>query len=128
MEKPQPPSNMNWAYVAGFFDGEGDLGMCPRFCLTITQKNHQVLLEILAFFQHQGIKGGGIYKNTNGTHRINLGGSGDVMIVLRGMLLYLRVKKVIAQDTLRYTKLYPPLRTGTTAHTMLMKESLGYAR
>ena len=54
---------MNWAYISGFFDGEGCIQVghdrkknCDRFKVQFTQKNPAVLFEIALFLEKHGIK------------------------------------------------------------------------
>ena len=133
MEKPQPPVNMNWSYVAGFFDGEGCIslsirGTGPQLVLHISQKDPQPLRDIQAFLQEWGIRVNGLYAYTDKhAWRIHIGHYKSAILCLRMMLPYLRtVKHTVAQDAIRYSLLYPQLKAGTPAHTMLMKEALGY--
>lgn len=104
---------MDWGYVSGFFDGEGTvnppLGQnrgYGRICFY--QNDRSVLQEIKEFLDFHGMyfsigpgKLDGLQlqaKDADSSHR-----------ALEFMLPYLRVKKVVAEDVLRFRKAYPSI-------------------
>lgn len=106
---------MNWPYIAGFFDGEGTAMLCSKsFRVAIPQTNKQVLQEIQRFLHGVGIRTSlSTYPmRSNKLAKkpiwvLNSSTRESVVLFLRATLPFLRVKKVVAQDILRYAKLYP---------------------
>lgn len=106
---------MNWNYLAGFFDGEG----CIYFRvgawnkkIHITQKGERgrkVLSEIQDFLQEHGIKSQLTLRSGTDYWMLWLCAQKDMTNFLYGVFPYLRVKKLEAQDLLRYFKLYPSI-------------------
>ena len=114
-------SIMNWSYIAGFFDGEGSLWFARASTgggihaqITIGQSSELVLQKMAAFLVGHGIlakvsqrkkQEGNLQKKEffvlYVTNLIN------VRKFLEGVMPYLVVKKVGAQDVLRYMRLYP---------------------
>jgi len=113
---------MNWAYVAGFFDGEGHVSglmnnrRTPAIELAQSGRRGQILLqEIESFMQSQGLH------STNAARIMKRSTSHlgkkemyvmrfttDAAKVLQHMLPHLRIKKAEAQDVLRFHKMFPP--------------------
>jgi intein/homing endonuclease len=130
-------AEMSWAYIAGFFDGEGCLpawgtGMFSgdvhhrvgRFCIQICQtqeEGRRILLEIADFLASNGIDAGvrsrSMMRQENWALPWNLtiNGSGYVVKFIDGVYPYLRVKKQRAEDYRRECILYSKLigRTNT---------------
>lgn len=115
---------MNWAYIAGIFDGEGSLSSPigpsrAAIAITITQAGSvgfAMLKEIAEFLAQRGIKAGlnqypHAFKHRKVVHRIYLYGD-DVINFLRPTFPFLRIKRVVAQDVIRYRKMFPPFRGG----------------
>lgn len=121
---------MNWAYVAGFFDGEGSigLGVNKRFVrLTFAQSRTRGLLllqEIQVFLASHGI-----VSHVHETHfprlgkqrmyQLRINGVEGAKLFLDATLPYLRIKRTEAQDAIRFRTMYPP--NGT--RSMAQKES-----
>lgn len=113
---------ITWPYLAGFFDGDG--------CLSSTAEPHgarnfaraqftqsgplgtRLLTEIMEFLAGQGIDSTVITKQRIIRHHLI---SNDLVLrrrasvsgLIEGMMPWLRVKKVLAQDYQRYFTLYP---------------------
>jgi LAGLIDADG-like domain len=121
---------VSWPYVAGFFDGEGCITHAWRkhgedrgyFVLStsITQCGpigKIVLTEIKEFLSEFGIVCQVRHDARKGTKlphwkekfdlRVNRRES--IIIFLRGLMPYVRVKKVITQDTLRFLVRFPSI-------------------
>lgn len=131
-------AKMSWQYVAGFFDGEGSVGLYQtgglgnsRFGLSIGQSErnggYEVLCEIRDFLIEHGVTTKSIAKSCTSGRRGNpmftlqLNKLESVRLFLAGTFPYLRVKKVVAQDILRYMKMYPSM-----LHIRLeLKKSMG---
>lgn len=118
--------NITWPYLAGFFDGEGHLNTrnaSPRF--QITQKPVQVLEKIKEFLKTQHNIQSGIYVHKPGKNRgednhvLAIQKTKDVVYVLKHIFPYLIVKKTVAQDVLRYYKIYDKLVR--SRHSQLVK-------
>lgn len=118
---------MNWPYIAGFVDGEGSIIMavgtgCIRPSLFIAQsgdKGKMLLQKISSWMASQGIESH-IYfvpsckkeLSKLDTYRLNIGGREDVLAALRNIVPHLELKRIAAQDILRFCGLYPSLRKG----------------
>ena len=118
---------MNWAYVAGFYDGEGSVMLTSnvRYSFTphiaIVQSKDiglQTLTEMKEFFEDNGLKVNRIYdashdpsrcihKVWNPLYSLRITNAPSVQKFLKHVLPYVRVKKVKSQDTLRIMKLFP---------------------
>jgi intein/homing endonuclease len=119
---------MTWEYLAGFFDGEGCLQTTAlrRPYLSVAQsqpRGRQLLEEIKQFLVEQGVTPTKIasvgYTRSKRRHRTQrvrhmhylvITRRQDVALICRGMFPYLRIKKIEAQDTLRFVTLFPLLR------------------
>ena len=115
---------MNWAYIAGFFDGEGSLGLnklgansnCWR--VSLAQGTVPVLEEMKCFLEEEGISSR-LELNTNlfhmstknhkSVHQLRITVRADVVKFCRGVLPYCIVKKTVVQDAIRFLRIYPPL-------------------
>ena len=129
------PEDCFWAYVAGFFDGEGHLGTpvhgsCVMFLWKITQsgvKGQQLLDEIGQVFRERYKLAGSIRtkqifpKPSNlikkpiapkDYYELHITKRASVEFIVRKLLPYLHIKRVVAQDLLRFCKLCPPLTSG----------------
>src|SRR5580704_6700848 len=120
-----------WAYLAGFFDGEGTIYVKGRMSPIIIlgqsgERGKAVLQKLIHFLLSQGIcpseseptlkktseaytysrKTGARYKDF---WTFQVGNRPDAIKMLQGMLPYLQVKKVEAQDSLRFCKMFPAL-------------------
>lgn len=123
---------MSWEYFAGFFDGEGTIfvkrRMSPIVILGQSGPRGKALLsEIIEFLRASGItpssevptpnsrtkrgacsKQGKRYKDF---WQFQVANRPDALELLRRLLPYLRIKKVEAEDALRFCKLYGPLNS-----------------
>lgn len=112
---------VNWAYVAGFFDGEGNINVA-KHRISIYQNDIRPLNAIKEFFAKNGIV---TYVYTRPTPRrtnfdvkdtcsvLRFCGQPDVKKFLRGVLPYLIVKKQDCEDTLRFLTIYPAFNAKT---------------
>jgi hypothetical protein len=111
---------MNWCYMAGFFDGEGTVqpkgqhnGCSLQLIASMVQVERKVLDDIAEFLAAHGIASTIRTELRNNPkwrtcYRLDIKGRREsVCDFLRSMLPFLIVKKVIAQDCLRYAKLFP---------------------
>ena len=121
---------MSWAYIAGFLDGEGCISLCPNQArplatnlqITMSQTGVEgfcVLSEIKEFLSEHGMKSylrpnNSPSKRKHTTHRemwnLSLMARPSTVPFLRSVLPYLHVKKVKAQDCLRYMIIFPDRR------------------
>ena len=103
---------ITWSYVAGFFDGEGNIshGMGKSSTsIGLVQKEVKVLHDIMGFLKINGIKA---RYNTNCQKkrtygRIIISAREPATKFLQAIYPFLIVKKLKAQDVLRFFKLYP---------------------
>lgn len=106
---------MNWAYIGGFFDGEGTLHIDGASCKAeMYQKDLPTLENIKRFLDQEGI-GSRIfdYRHHDGGWRISLQSKRDVAEkFMRSILPYVERKRTVIQDGLRYQKLFPPMPYG----------------
>ncbi len=130
---------ISWSYVAGFFDGEGSISVVRRkvestSCVTVSfaqssddDQPPPILAEISALLTEHGIRHG-LYDDKRSTGRTGELPNGRVITtrriswkiqifnragcqrVLELLGPYLRVKKVRAEDTIRFMKLFPDMR------------------
>lgn len=123
---------ITWAYIAGFFDGEGCLtsaNTAPSslgrlralgYRLTLTQADKRSLEEIQVFLRQAGINAGLgrarpiALPNHKDVYVLWVTSRAAVTALLRKVLPYLLVKKVLVQDVLRFWTLYPDLRPYTS--------------
>lgn len=121
---------MTWGYIAGFFDGESTVAVATHSTgrksgAYIAQSGPRgliVLTEIQEFLETQGIKSSvfqtGVasqHKRTMPSYRLAVNGFVGVTNFLSQMLPYLRVKRTVAQDILRYNKMYPNIQRSPLA-------------
>lgn len=118
--------NMTWEYLAGFFDGEGCITsmkvkkgykMVGRIQISQSQDRGKILLdEIREFFAQHGITSSicsrAPYGNRVEGHFLYINSQESSMKFMRGVFPYLRIKKLEAQDTMRYLVMYPPPKAG----------------
>ena len=117
-----------WAYIAGFFDGEGCIfvsSLTPHVIVSQSgERGRQVMDDIEGFLASKGVshihRVHKVYKGNKAHYlpkfEIRIFRRLPVEITLRGMLPYLRVKKLEAQDALRRLKLFPTLHSGQRTH------------
>ena len=128
---------LSWQYIAGFFDGEGHIcfhdGSVARrgalYCTIVQTKDEGLWLldDISEFLRGYGITSK-VHSNgapTSDKHaqcyRIDILGWDNSVKFLSHMMPYLRIKKLKAQDVIRYHKVYPYFPT--SAVCMLRQES-----
>ncbi len=120
---------ISWAYIAGFFDGEGHVSLgrqkncgegqfsrgSPRVTIVQSRERGRVLLESIA-----GILAGHSIRSAvdvhreagdrnSVTYRLRITGFNSVIRFLRLVFPYLHIKKIEAQDIIRYDKVFPTL-------------------
>src|SRR5260221_9626709 len=117
---------LTWEWIAGFFDGEGCVSTCTNtgrngtgsISASVSQSaaiGLEVLTDIKEFLGARGIKAYLTCQKHPKNPRINDNWQLRVMArtsvapFLRGVIPYLRVKRVIADDTLRYLIAFPPV-------------------
>lgn len=109
---------ITWAYIAGFFDGEGSVFQArPRISalVSIVQAEQHVLQEIQQFLVQHCIPSVVRAKSMCSTYRkpqwvLSISKNADTIKFLSHILPYLQVKRVLAQDVIRFSVLYPNLR------------------
>jgi hypothetical protein len=117
---------INWAYIAGFMDGEGNIliasnhhyGFSPR--ITLAQSGDigvEVLAKIGNWLAIKGIEARIYTEQAKGlsklpTYRLVIGYREGCIAFLVGVLPYLITKRIEAQDLLRHLKLFPKLPRG----------------
>lgn len=117
---------MNWAYIAGFFDGEGNVCMplgSNTVLLNITQagdRGRETLEEIITFLESHKIQAN--YRkrqdivNRKPVYMLWVRPTYAALFLL-GVLPYLRIKRTIAQDILRAKLLFPSLTKSKAGRT-----------
>lgn len=109
---------MNWPYIAGFFDGEGNVGIPlghNTVLLNITQAGRsglEVLEEIKCFLGIHGIKSRvyqrKVIENRQVVYMLWVSPTNS-MTFLSKVMPYLRVKRTKSQDIIRIKTLFPSL-------------------
>jgi hypothetical protein len=99
---------INWAYVAGFFDGEGNLHM-DKHTSTVQLRFDNTCLEaiekIREYIKCGTISNRGRQKpHHKDRYRLTIANHLDVLHLLERMMPYLIVKKVAAQEMVSYIK------------------------
>ena len=116
---------MNWAYIAGFFDGEGSVfplmhnRRSPVVEISQSQTRGFLLLtEIQQFLGIHNIlstvKPLRARRSSLGKrpmYKLRIGHSNDALQFLQTAMPYLRVKRAEAQDVIRFHRMYPPKST-----------------
>ena len=110
---------MTWQYIAGFFDGEGNVNTSASrgrsWAVRIVQTETNVLNRIAKFLEEHNIEShlyhsykASQYKKANkDLWCLQLTGESNVNQFLAGVLPFLIVKKPLAQDIIRFFKIYP---------------------
>jgi len=108
----------NWSYLAGLFDGEGCISICPRkdkhgdnafiFCIQITNTNTTLMKWLIEHF-------GGVYYSQDGksrkpnwkpSYRWRVKGRANEEEFLLGVLPYLVIKKEQAKLALEFVRMW----------------------
>lgn len=116
---------MSWQYIAGFFDGEGSIGLgahnTGRKAVVYMAQSGRLGLSLLhvisKFLATEGVKSSvfetgrtGVHGRTMPSYRLNICGYASVVTFVLNVLPYLYIKKVVAQDIIRYNKLFPNIQ------------------
>lgn len=106
---------INWAYVGGFFDGEGSIHIDGNCIHPIFSQQHLPTLENIAnFMQAEGIQCK-IYdtRHNNSTYQIGVSTKRDnITKFLSKIIPYVTMKRRVVQDAIRYQKLFPKMPMG----------------
>ena len=120
---------MHWAYIAGFLDGEGSIyvrrskGKINGFIgIVFCQSGPSglaVLTEMKEFFEgegfrmdklsHKGVQKKSSFKSNLEIYQLHTVNRESVKGILQKCLPYLRVKKNLAEDAVRYLIMFPSL-------------------
>lgn len=131
---------LNWAYIAGFFDGEGSITYNTVYSggqgigrITIAQSGQigkDLLLEIKGFLNQNGIACSVALNSHKVKHEHWKQGYILYVHTKTGarkfclwVIPYLRIKKVGCQDFLRFSTIFPRL-TGLTTHAKVSTADL----
>lgn len=110
---------MTWQYIAGFFDGEGNVNTSSShgrsWTVRIVQSETEVLNRIAEFLKNNNIeshlyhsyKASQYKKAKKDLWCLQLSGESNVKDFLIGVLPFLIVKEPVAQDIIRFLKIYP---------------------
>lgn len=120
-----------WSYLAGFFDGEGHIGTRWSGILwKITQSGEEgkcLLLQVQDIFRNNCGLAGRITvrrlkippnnlvkkpKHPRQYWELSVHHRDSVEFILKRLIPYLRIKRVTAQDVLRFCKIYPRITRG----------------
>src|SRR5437773_10828495 len=107
---------LNWAYIAGFFDGEGHISKAigaHTIKVSIAQKLQEPLIAIMSFLLQYNIRSG-ISGGLHASH-LNIAQKESVRKFLAGVRPFVIVKKQATEDTWRYLTLWPAMLHGTAA-------------
>lgn len=121
-------AQMSWEYIAGFFDGEGHVSLNrqqkngegqfsrgnPRVTLVQAHERGKNLLEEISLFLTENAITSVVEIHDDGEHRskcyrLRITGFRGVVPFLTAVFPYLRIKKLEAQDILRYDLVFPTL-------------------
>lgn len=111
---------MDWKYLAGFFDGEGYIGImstdsfyfAPRVQISQSaERGRQLLEEIQVFLSARGIKSHStkprIAEGNKPMYNLYTSSRKDLIAFVENILPYLKIKKPEAQDAWRFLKMFP---------------------
>ena len=116
---------VTWTYIAGFFDGEGNVGIfsnrarrgngTPVVTISQTGERGRILLEAIGeFLGKYGIKSyygrRKAHGNNAAQYTIRICNREHVAKFLRGVFPYLWIKKVEAQDVLRFLIIFGSIK------------------
>ena len=107
---------ITWPYIAGFFDGEGNISLTKHGCgninVNLYQKRRDVLDRITNFLKAHNFDAN-IYVDKREQHTFRISGGRNASLkFLNSILPYLIVKKTEAQDVIRYFTMFPPMPKG----------------
>lgn len=128
---------LSWPYIAGFFDGEGHIRFHNTslkhkgalYCTIVQTKDEGLYLldDIAVFLASHGIRSK-VHENSKPSslkhaqcYRIDILGWDNSIRFLKFMMPYMVIKKLKAQDMIRYHKTFPYFSTKTVS--MLIQES-----
>jgi hypothetical protein len=118
-------NGLSWPYIAGFVDGEGHIRIqgagVQVSVFQSRERGRLVFIEMQNFLKGHGIKSA-IHLRKDGQYCLYSCGRDNAVPFMRGMLPYLRIKKLEVQDILRYLRLFP-LRNRGPVWRMLSKEA-----
>jgi hypothetical protein len=107
---------VNWAYVGGFFDGEGTMNINGNSCRAeMYQQDLPTLENIQKFLASEGITSNIVDQRTTTKVwflRIHSRQENAKRFMER-VLPYCQRKRTVVQDGLRYIKLFPLRKSGT---------------
>jgi hypothetical protein len=107
---------LSWAYIAGFMDGEGSIGICHGLsftpCIRIAQSGQRglkLLTEISNWIGEQGIHSSVRSERTKRlpAYIISIQNRDNVAKFINAMMPFLHIKKSECQDALRTMILFP---------------------
>lgn len=116
---------MNWSYVAGFFDGEGNINVSPcygkcrgsSYLASMCQSGSEgieVLQSIKTFLHAEGIpsmfRAEKPRENCRRMYVLRVWGRTNLKLFLSKIYPFLVVKRVKALDTIRLLKIFPNLQ------------------
>ena len=126
-----PRRPMSLQYIAGFFDGEGNIRISKNGGLQISvaqkgTRGKQVLNAIRSDLTLWGVRTQ-LYPPAPVEKQLwVMGATGqeNVLHLCRLLFPYLHVKRLEVQDHLRYYQLFPKMQEGTTAMSLRRAEGL----
>lgn len=117
---------LSWEYIAGFFDGEGNVGIFQNRArrglgtpvITIAQSDERgrlLLSGMQEFLRERSVKSYlDVQRWKNPKHKpgfkLRICNRPGVTLFLRGVFPYLRIKKVEAQDVLRFLSIFGSIK------------------
>jgi hypothetical protein len=118
------PEQSAWAYIAGFFDGEGHVALAQSsksnrraaLCCNLYQakKEGRLILEaIQRFLCARNISCSVLASRQNEMYTLTLRGWNNALNFLKGVYPYLSVKRVVSLDIIRYSSAFPRINPGT---------------
>lgn len=134
---------MTWEYLAGFFDGEGNISLqrqkhngegrysrgSPRISIVQAEERGRKLLEEIAeFIRPYGIPSV-VEMHQAGTdkwkkaYHLRVTGFNGVIQFLGHLFPYLHIKKLEAQDLIRYNCVFPSLKGKGHSHSENTRKS-----
>jgi len=110
----------SWAYIAGFFDGEGTISVRMStertgVAWSLAQSHARgimVLSRIQKFLALHGIKSSLYKPRTDKCNCLYVCRRSDVILIIEKLMPYLVVKRLECQDTWRLLKWFPAIQRG----------------